>query len=156
MTHLWIEADFCVLFILVFLLAPHEAFPVFPNAHFVAAAEVNRMLLRFLTRQRVCHEHARATIRETAAPFATLSTLASNHMLLMHPALHREKNKSVEGCKDSLYSPFGNFVLRPNTSVAAEFTSMVDMSLTVEYLGTLLINMLQFFLSFVITKNFVN
>ncbi len=92
----WIDADFCFPFILVHLVAAHEAFPMFPNAYFVAAAEVNRMLPRFLTRQtlsnqRVFHERARATNRETAAPFATLPTLASNHMLLMPPALHRQK-----------------------------------------------------------------
>jgi hypothetical protein len=51
MTHMWIEADFCVLFIFVSFLLFMKLFPIFPNAHFVAAAEVNRMLLRFLTRQ---------------------------------------------------------------------------------------------------------
>ena len=75
MTHTWIEAAFCVLFILVFLLATHEAFPFFSNVFSLTAAEVNRMLLRFLTcqtrsNQRFFHEHARAITREIAAPFA--------------------------------------------------------------------------------------
>ncbi len=51
MSHTWIEADLCVLFILVFLLASHEAFPIFSNVFSLTAAEVNRMLPRFLTRQ---------------------------------------------------------------------------------------------------------
>jgi hypothetical protein len=114
------NADSCVLFILVFLFAAHEAFPVLPNAYFVAAAEVNRMLPRFLTRQtrsnqRVIHERARATTRETAAPFATLPTLASSHTLLMHPALYREKKYVLRVV---------NVVLRPNTSVAVEFSRL--------------------------------
>ncbi len=73
-THTWMEADFCVLFILVFLLATHEASPFFLNAFSLTAAEVNRMLLRFLTcqtrsNQRFFHEHARAITREIAASF---------------------------------------------------------------------------------------
>ena len=64
-----------VLFTLVFLLATHEAFPFFSNVFSLTAAEVNRMLLRFLTcqtrsNQRFFHEHARAITREIAAPFA--------------------------------------------------------------------------------------
>ncbi len=51
MTHTWIEADLCVLFILVFLLASHEAFPIFSNVFSLTAAEVNRMLPCFLTNQ---------------------------------------------------------------------------------------------------------
>ena len=54
-----------VLFTLVFLLATHEAFPFFSNVFSLTAAEVNRMLLRFLTRharsnQPIRHERAQA------------------------------------------------------------------------------------------------
>ena len=75
MTHTWIEADLCVLFILVFLLASHEAFPIFSNVFSLTAAEVNRMLPCFVTcqtrsNQRFFDEHARAITRKIAAPFA--------------------------------------------------------------------------------------
>ena len=62
------------LFTLVFLLATHEAFPIFLNLFSPAAAEVNRMLPHFLTRhvrsnQPIRHEHAQAITRAIPAPF---------------------------------------------------------------------------------------